>query len=101
MTTVSEIKDETFARLKSARQLWMIEECGASFIVHQWTGEEWINGEGVAPSSEYPTLRKAAARLLQLLHIGPVAPQTWPEEACLGEVTPAPNHAGENAKEGK
>jgi hypothetical protein len=42
--------------------------------------------DGVAPPSEYPTLRKAAARLLQLLATGPVAPQTWPEDVCVGHV---------------
>lgn len=42
--------------------------------------------DGVGPPTEYPTRRKAVARLLQLLGTGAVAPQTWPEEICVGFV---------------
>lgn len=41
---------------------------------------------GVCPAVTYPTERLAAARLLQLLRLGPVAPQTHPETACIGTV---------------
>lgn len=44
------------------------------------------DGDGVAPPSEYSTMRKAVARLLQLAHTGAVAPQTWPESVCIGHV---------------
>lgn len=84
---IAQIKRETFERLRTARQLWIIEERGAEFIVHQWTGAEWKNGAGVGPPTGYPTLRKAAARLLQLLGTGAVAPQTWPEDIGIGNVT--------------
>lgn len=84
---IAEIKQRTFETFKDARQLWIIEERGADFIVHNWNGPSYPNGAGVGPPSPYPTLRKAAARLMQLLHIGPVAPQTWPEEVCIGSVT--------------
>jgi hypothetical protein len=83
---IIEIKQEHFEKFKHSRQVWLIEERGAEFIVHQWHGEGWQNGAGVAPATSYPTLRKATARLLQLLGIGPVAPQTWPEDICVGSV---------------
>jgi hypothetical protein len=79
--TVAEIKQETFDTFKSSRNVWIIEERGAEFIVHRWTPG------GVGAANDYPTLRKAVARLLQLLKVGPVAPQTWPEEVCIGNVT--------------
>lgn len=84
--TISEIKTATFSRLKNARQVWIIEETGEGFTVHRWTGSSYKFGAGVGPPHDYPTLRKAAARLLQLFGTGPVAPQTWPEEVCLGEI---------------
>ncbi len=84
---IAEIKQATFISLKGSRQVWMIEESGAEFIVHRWTGQGWKHGAGVAPPSSYPTLRKAASRLLQLLETGPVAPQTYPESVCVGSVT--------------
>ena len=84
---IIEIKREYFDRLKNSRRVWIIEERDAEFVVHHWYGVGWQNGTGVGPPHEYPTLRKAAARLLQLLGVGAVAPQTWPEETCIGEIT--------------
>jgi hypothetical protein len=84
---IAEIKRETFDVFKGSRQVWIIEERGAEFIVHQWSGSDGQYGPGVGPASSYPTLRKATARLLQLLAVGPVAPQTWPEEVCLGSIS--------------
>jgi hypothetical protein len=84
--TITQIKQETFDVFKTSRAVYFIEERGAEFIVHQWTGDEAQHGPGVGPPSSYPTLRKAASRLLQLLGTGPVAPQTWPEEVCIGTV---------------
>ncbi len=78
---IAKIKAEHFATFKDSRRVWIIEERGADFIVHNWSPG------GVGPTSSYPTLRKAGARLLQLLHIGAVAPQTWPEEIGIGNVT--------------
>lgn len=40
----------------------------------------------VWPPTEKPTARAIVARLSQLLEIGPVAPQTTPEEVCIGSV---------------
>ncbi len=88
---IARIKVETFARLATARRVWIIEENGADFTVHQWSGNDAQFGAGVAPPSSYLNLRKAAARLLQLLHLGPIAPQTWPEEIGIGTVSMEPN----------
>lgn len=74
------MKAEHFALFSGSRRVWILEERGAEFIIHQWSPG------GVGPTSSYPTLRKATARLLQLLRVGPVAPQTWPEEVQIGSV---------------
>jgi hypothetical protein len=84
---IAEIKIETFESFKDSRRIWIIEERGADFIIHTWTGSDWIHGSGVGPSISYPTLRRAASRLLQLLGVGPVAPQTWPEAIGIGSVS--------------
>lgn len=83
---ISDIKQETFERIKNARRVWIVEECGADFVVHTWSGPDAQYGPGVGPPHEYPTLRKAAARLLQVMEVGAVAPQTWPENVCIGSV---------------
>lgn len=77
MTFEEEIAWIKSQHFKDFRNVWIIEERDAQFVVHHWSPG------GVGPTSSYPTLRKAAARLLQLLHTGPVGPQTWPEEACI------------------
>lgn len=84
---IASIKRETFEQFKNSRRVWLIEERGGEFIVHNWSGNDGQYGAGVGPPSRYPTLRKAAARLLQLLQVGAVAPQTWPENVCIGTVT--------------
>lgn len=90
---VARIKEDTFKVLADARNVWMIEETGEGFTVRHWSAEGESSEDGVAPSSDYPDKRKAAARLLQLLKTGPVAPQTWPEEVCVGTVTYAKDSA--------
>lgn len=87
---IAEIKQETFDIFKGSPHVWIIEERGAEFIVHSWSGPGHIHGSGVGPPGSYPTLRKAAARLLQLLHVGAVAPQTWPEDVCINLTSTAP-----------
>lgn len=59
----------------------VVEREDGTFDVYQQ------NAGGVAPTSSYPNKRLAASRLLQLLGIGPVAPQTHPETACIGIVS--------------
>lgn len=66
------------------QKVWAISENDdGTFRVHRH------NDGGVAPPHDYPTLRKAAARMLQLLEVGAVAPQTWPERTCIGYVETA------------
>lgn len=84
--SIAEIKQQTFDKFKNSPRVWLVEERGAEFFVHTWSGEGHIHGCGVGPPSSYPTLRKAAARLLQMLGVGAVAPQTWPESVCIGSV---------------
>jgi len=84
---VLELKQKAFDVFKISRRVWIIEERGSEFIIHRWLGPDWQYGAGVGPPHEYSTLRKVAARLLQLFDLGPVAPQTWPESTCIGEIT--------------
>ena len=77
---VAGIQRDFLDRFKASRRWIIVEESDGSYSVHEHT---W---DGVAPPSSYPDKRKAAARLLQLLGIGPVAPQTWPEAVCVGEI---------------
>jgi len=65
---------------------------GQSFIALVETAEGWSliqhsEGGSVYPRTSYETKRQIAARVLQLLGIGPVAPQTWPESVCIGEIS--------------
>lgn len=62
------------------KRRWIIVQDDSGFIVHVWTVD------GVAPPTTYPTKRLAAARVLQLMGLGPVAPQDHPEEVCIGSV---------------
>ncbi len=75
------IRAENFRRISQAYRTIMVVEIDGQFEVHDHTQT------GVSPVSTYPTKQKAASRVLQLLHIGPVAPQTWPEEACIGSIS--------------
>lgn len=63
------------------KRRWIIVEEADGYSMHEWSID------GVAPPSAYPTKRQVAARLLQLFHIGPVAPQTWPESVCIGSIS--------------
>jgi len=80
MSELDDMQREHFASWVG-REVWaIIETSDGQFQVYHQTAD------GVAPPSEYPTKRKAVARLLQLIRTGPVAPQTWPERACIGSV---------------
>ena len=78
---IEAIRWENLKRITKARRTIMVVEIDGKFEVHDHSPT------GIAPCSEYESKQKAAARVLQLLHIGPVAPQTWPEIACIGNVT--------------
>lgn len=86
--------DVEIAEIQSANAAWMAHK---SFIAVVQDGGEWIVvqsfGEGGCPPRVgYPTARAAAARVLQLMHVGPVAPQTWPETAQIGILTEEDTH---------
>ena len=72
---------DTWLSENRTNERWIIVERNGQFEVHNHTVD------GVAPTTIYPTKRLAAARLLQLLGIGPVAPQDHPEEIGITIVT--------------
>lgn len=63
--------------LWAGKTLIAIVECPEGYQVHHHTKDS------VMPFSTYTTKRLAAARVLQLMGIGPVAPQIEPEEATI------------------
>ena len=64
----------------AGKRLWCVVEEADGYYVHSHAPD------GVSPSSRHGTKREAAARVLQLLQIGPVAPQTHPEMAVISTV---------------
>ena len=78
---VREIQDEYHERHRLLPRWTIVQEAHDSYSIHAHTAD------GVAPPSTYPNRRLAAARLLQLLGIGPVAPQSHPEDVCVGTIT--------------
>ncbi len=67
------------------KRRWIIvEEGDGTYSIHEHSTD------GVAPPTIKTNKREVAARLLQLLGIGPVAPQDYPESICIGEVTYKP-----------
>lgn len=77
---VEQFKRDYFATF-APRQMWAIID-----LPNGKYGVYWHSAGSVGPLSEYNTKRQAAARLLQMLECGPVAPQTWPEDICVGTV---------------
>jgi hypothetical protein len=77
---IEEIRWQNFKRIAGARETIFIVDIDGHFEVHDHTRD------GIAPPSVHLTKRAAASRVLQLLAIGPVAPQTWPEDVCIGSV---------------
>jgi hypothetical protein len=60
------------------RRRWIITETQEGYTV------DVHSADGVAPQTLKATRYAAAARLLQLLKLGPVAPQIGPESVCIG-----------------
>ena len=77
---IESIRQENFTRIATAHRTLMIVEIDGQFEIHDH------RPDGIGPPSTHRTARAAAARILQLLKTGPVAPQTWPEEVCIGSV---------------
>jgi hypothetical protein len=65
---------------RDKRRWIIVEEGDGTYSIH----EHMV--DGVAPPTVKPNKREVAARLLQLLQIGPVAPQDYPEEVCVGVI---------------
>lgn len=68
------------ARWRDKRRWIIVEEGDGTYSIHEHMTD------GVAPPTIKPGKREVAARFLQLLGIGPVAPQDYPEEVCIGEI---------------
>lgn len=78
--TCGDIKQGYIPALTKGSVIFLEALPQARWRVHEWTPDS------VFPPIEYPTKRLAAARVLQLLQVGPVAPQTHPEEVCIGSI---------------
>jgi hypothetical protein len=65
----------------AGKQLYAIVEDGDGWTVHAH------DAENVSPSVRYPTGRAAIARVMQLMKVGPLAPQTHPEEATISKLS--------------
>lgn len=61
------------------RQFKLLERSDGSWLIIE------SSCESVFPQTHKPTARAMIARLSQLLDVGPVAPQSWPEKVCLVE----------------
>jgi len=79
-TTLEEIKDNNYEFFRNSPIIVIQEMSDGTFTLHRWSKES------VFPTHEYKTAREAVSRILQLLSIGPVAPQIRTEETCIGEV---------------
>lgn len=72
---------DAFLDKNRRRNRWIVMENDDGYYeVHVHTED------GVAPPSVYPSKRLAVARLMQLLGVGPVAPQMTPEAVEVGNV---------------
>ncbi len=67
---------------------WTIRETANGYAI------EHRDGETVWPTTMKATKREAAARLLQLMGIGPVRPQMTPERVGIGFVETTPEAEG-------
>lgn len=77
---ITEMQNHWYRLWRNKRRWIIVEEGDGTFSIH----EHMI--DGVAPPTVKPSKREVAARLLQLLGIGPVAPQDYPEEVCVGTI---------------
>lgn len=77
---ITEMQAHWNAKWRDKHRWIIVDEGDGTYSIH----EHMI--DGVAPPTLKPNKREVAARLLQLLGIGPVAPQDFPEEICVGEI---------------
>jgi len=66
------------ARWMAHKSFVAIVEDGGQFVIVQH-----VEDGSSFPHTRYPNRRAAASRVLQLLGIGPVAPQIHPEKICV------------------
>lgn len=57
-----------------------LTECGDNWAVAM------SDRDAIYPTTSHKSKRLAVSRILQLLDIGPVAPQIHTEEICIGEI---------------
>ena len=64
----------------NTRTITLYERLDGSWLMHL------SDGESIAPTSVKKNAREMIARLMQLLDVGPVAPQIGPERVELGQL---------------
>ena len=62
---------------------YTITETSDGFIIEEQCGEN------ISPQTHKATAREVIARLMQIMNVGPVGPQIFPEEVCIGYVETA------------
>lgn len=77
---ITQMQAEWQAGWRDKERIIIVMELDGTYIIHQHTKDS------VYCPTEKKTAREVASRLLQLLNVGPVAPQDWPEEICVGEI---------------
>lgn len=77
---ISNMQDEWNKSWRDKRRWIIVEEEDGTYSIHEHMKD------GVAPPITKPDARLVAARLLQCLGCGPVAPQCHPEEICVGHI---------------
>lgn len=73
--------DECEEAIEMKNRYSLTEQDDGSWLIEQesGTGSTW-------PAITKPSKRAAIARLLQLVDVGPVAPQIEPESVCIGSI---------------
>lgn len=66
---------------RDKERIIIVMEPDGTYTIHQHTKDS------VYCPTPKKTAREVAARMLQLLKVGPTAPQDWPEEIGIGELT--------------
>ena len=81
---MNEIQAHWNASWRNKRRWIIVDDEDGTFSIHEHTADS------VCPPITKPNKRDAAARLLQCMELGPVAPQDYPERICVGEITNKP-----------
>ena len=77
---ISAMQAEWNKSWRDKRRWIIVEEGDGAYSIHEHIKD------GVAPPITKPNKREVAARFLQCLGVGPVAPQSHPEEICCGVI---------------